>query len=514
MAGGDTGSQSTNRWLMLAVCVALGLALGFLGRRAMGSGDSGATVAAKTGQKAKSGREAEAVPPPPTAQSKDSVADIVADRTATRLGRIELWLLDADLADMERLWEGLKDAEGVTYRDMDALFIRWTAIDPGGAIAAAEGTKWAHIPWWGWARSEPEKTFRTALRERPQRLSMVMRSIGQSNPELAQRLAKEHPEALNSFSVEGVAYGLSQIDSQRAVEFGRSHGISASDQMETWANREPEGMLSWLARNEITLGLSSGASQGVKMAAREHPERIAEFIEMLPAGAVRQAMMREGINVLAVQDPEAALALVERTRGTGAETEWYGVLGTALAYEDVERSMELFAERAALGAAGPEDPQFADESRSGRGGANDYRAWALRLAETYPEEVIPLARELGGILEHHVVTSWMGRDPDGLGNWLQSEPAGDRRDGHIEQFATHLADSEIGDYVTALQWMSSITDEERRANGTRNVVLRMMDAERIPHGEALLNGPGLPAGVREAYERELEVRKIREGRAR
>ena len=31
-----------------------------------------------------------------------------ADRTATRLGRLELWLLDASETEMEDLWEALK----------------------------------------------------------------------------------------------------------------------------------------------------------------------------------------------------------------------------------------------------------------------------------------------------------------------------------------------------------------------------------------------------------------------
>ena len=472
----------------------------------MGSEDAVSEIPVNEEQKAKSVREPEAVPPPPRAVSGASIEDLVADRTATRLGRLELWLLDATETEMEDLWESLKDAEGVTYRDMDALFIRWTALNPGRAIAAAEGTTWAHIPWWGWARSEPEKAIATAMRERPERIDMIMRSIGQSRPELALRLIEQHPEELAGRGVTGITYGLAQSDPQRAVEFARRNGSSGSDQMETWATREPDAMFDWLERNEAGFDASNGAKQGIKMAAREHPERIAEFVERLRPGALQQEMMREGIAVLVTRDVDAAFALVERSHGLASEAEWYGVLGAALSQEDIERSMQLFEERVALGSPGGGEVIHHDNMSFSNDGSGVYQRWASNLAETYPEEVIEQVRQLDGNLETAIVGDWMQRDPDGLGNWLQSEPIGPERDRHIESFARHLADGEIRDYAAALNWYSEVSDGVRRTEGIRNVVVRLMNAQADPAGAALLRSGELPAEVMDIYREQLERR--------
>jgi hypothetical protein len=81
-------------------------------------------------------------------RSMESVSDLLANRTSSRLPRMTLWLLDANSEEIRELWETLKERDELDHKTGDLIMVHWTEIDPEGALAEVRGTGSENVAWW------------------------------------------------------------------------------------------------------------------------------------------------------------------------------------------------------------------------------------------------------------------------------------------------------------------------------------------------------------------------------
>ena len=392
-----------------------GLLAGIAGRQAVGlPGASGRSIATEREQGSKTGN-LQTDPGPARVRSQTSVEEILEDRSQFQYGHLALWLLDASSAEMEEMFRRMLEEEKFANRKVDLLMRHWTRIDLQRALEVAGGTKWERIAWWGWAKVEPEAALEAAI-ERRKHAALVLRGIGQIDPDLAMRLRERFPEASSHVSIDGIAYGLSQRNPQEAVEFARRHGHEAGDYLKEWARREPKALLDWCARNEVGENLTSGTRNALRTLVREHLDKVEKMVGELPLGRLRGELLRLTVEELAGEDAAGARALADREESTHARQGLYAAIGMGLMGADLGLSLELLREVSAMEAlAGGRSIRYPHGSTVH--GAGQVQSWVTNLATIDPEGTI-------SVLRASEEPSYQNLEGEVLGAWLQRDEAG------------------------------------------------------------------------------------------
>ena len=408
-------------------------------------------------------------------RSADTIDDLIENHTSARLPRMTLWLLDVSTDEMLDLWRALDERGELDMRTYDLILVHWTELDPRGAIAAAKESNLEGPAWWAWGRADPKLAMETVLRESPQYASSVLRSIGQFHIDLALQVMEQHPEALAHGSIEGIGSGLRRDDPERAVEFLRGHGQSASDAIKKWAEENPDSALAW-ARTNIS-GRSDGDVETlVAELVVEHPDRVQGWLETLPTGSLRGALAEEYIRHLADQDLDQALALANGEEGVQTRARLLAALGERLAYHRPDESLALLLDTISAQRAGTTAPGTAFDAESGQ----YLLSWGNQLLATRPEatmdKVAGLTADGGTNLAGSLMNTWMERDELAYARWLLDREPDTIRDLGTSALVSQLMGErgsnygEPPDYLSALEWASSIEDAKQRSSHLRKVV--------------------------------------------
>ncbi len=356
-------------------------------------------------------------------RSTDTLDDLAALHDDELYPRLALWLVDADAGDFEACWRILNAKPELEVRTIDLLFLRWTAVDPHGAIAAASGGKHAHIPWWAWAKNEPRRAFDYAREHQPDQLAAVLRGIGQTEPELAMRLLDEHPELKNSEHHHGILDGLSRHDPEAAVKYHAQLGsYYYSKPLEAWLREDPHAALKWFQENR-GIDRHGMVSQNIREALeREHPELLPELAVSLPPGVLRRELEAASFRQLALDDPDAALALARQSPSERIAVDGLSQVALSVLSDDPGRALEIFGEILKKGG----DPSHGvriktPDGRSSSSGGGVFPTLIQRIADIDPEGAITVAFGNSGWdnTTHNLASYWSRTDPEKFALWAK-----------------------------------------------------------------------------------------------
>lgn len=435
----------------------------------------------------------------------DSIEELIAEEGSSRLLRMTLWLIEASSDDIGELWQTLDEQDAIDHKTKDLIMIHWVERDPRAALAGAKKFGRESVAWWAWGRADPERALAAALREAPEHADSVMRSIGQFHIDLAMQLMEKHPEAVGWTSVEGIGSALAKEDPQRAVEFLRTRGHSAGDELKRWVERDPEAAVAWVGKN-MTGASSYDLDRFAEELAIEHPERVAGWLDTLPSGMLRRSLAREHLRHLCDRDMTAALAFARGQEGLGTKRELMSLVGVRLASENPAASIALFREARSL----PNDDAQTRNLSSNVTGANFINAWTDTLVQTNPDGLVRMAAESPNEGDqaylHGVMKKWMRWSEVAFAEWLIDHEPGPLREEGIAELSKHLIAqtntiyNKPPDFESSLYWASALADPTSRSHLMEHTIRTWVQRDSDGAAE-YFEAAAADAAGRELYER-------------
>lgn len=480
------------------------LVLGFAGGRMMRSHPAGETRAEAAedispppatpfGRSATPAGEAAAWSPMPDLRSTDTVEVLAALHEDELYERLALWLVDASVEDMAAWWSATKENEDLHFRFRDLVFMRWTALDPAGAVGAAAGTPYEHIPWWAWAKNDSDAAFREAMMRGGDRVGWVLRSIGQKDPERALRLLDEHPDLEPSTGLDGIVFGLTSRDPEAAVVLQHERGGGFdSTALEAWLRDDPHAAFDWFLRQrqEFGAGYPDGRQQAlIEALARENPELLGEFAAGLPAGALRRELEAAAFDHLLATEPERALATAADHPSPHVATRQ--LAKAALAADDPAVVRGVLSQILKINPNPLHDrhPIHVPGGQSMGGRTNDECALLMgRMIADDPHGLLDALlaadpEEPWTESAEHAASLWMARDPDAFGAWASGLEDENLRVKTLRRFMEYLRYS--GDYRAAMRHAAMLPD------GLREQELQLIEDDmKLNSPEGLKTRPG------------------------
>ena len=446
---------------LCTVALAIGAGMGLILERTQSTGVASTSEASQDIRKKSA--SGSSTPSPPTLRSTDTLEDILRADFPTRYARLALWSLDASGRDLEAMFGSLLEHEGTTPPLLNLLLAQWARVDPRRMIEVTRGSSQEDDAWLAWGMADPMTAYAAAKNEDEQRLAKVLQGIGMHNPELALRLAENHPGAMAWSTIGGITEGLGQTDPPRAAEFMRSFGNDDAGLILNWAQRDPGNLLEWCVENEHGTYMTEGVSMGLQTVAREHPERLPELLASLPSGQIRTRLLQAAMQELASHDIDAAIALVNQQDGEKHRRNLYAALGVALVAIDAESSVELFRSVTEQGFSLTPKTVLTPSSSFSEG-YGSAELWVRTLAPEAPRDTMDLVRGMEldsparARLEQSVAGEWLKRDEAEFSDWLREEPANSQRDELAMMLSQRLLSGREPDFESAVEWGASISE--------------------------------------------------------
>ena len=410
-----------------------------------------------------------------------------------------------DFSQIVKMLETFPNFEAKTT--LRTLFLaRWTETDAQAALAAAQSTADAQ--------------------NRQKAVLAVAKSWAKNDFDASLTWAQQLPASQDSSEIlQNVIATLAETDPQKAATLalempGRSRMVTARQVAEQWVQRDPDGLMAWLAglppgyvRTEVLTDISRSLAQA-------NPQKAAELLGSLPPSR-RTHFLDDIASSWAQDDLAGALDWAERLEGKERKfalisicQQWAETDPKAAAvYIQKTRPDVLYTVGWHWGA---NDPQAAIEwaNQSAKGEARDdmlngiFHAWGTSAPLDAANYVTSLpAGSLHDSAAERVVSSWAENDPRAAALWAVSIPEGDARQvafqnivlewGKNDFNATadwlktlHQNDSRdtaivtfanncLKDYgpSTALEWAQTITGDGVRNNSIKTIAQEWLKAD-------------------------------------
>lgn len=435
-----------------------------------------------------------------------------------RYGLIAMNVARADVNELAGLWETLCKQTPRDWPSAELVMLRWTALDPAGALAAAEknGDQAGDqaCAWRAWARHAPDAALAAARSsEFKPALSYVLLAIAKSNPDRAHALIAEFPNQGTAF-YSALAAGLCAEERfEEAMEMERKSSSMSSETLRAWAAKDPEAALHWLQENSLG---ANGLREKMLFDALlfHHPEKAQALLESLPPGSLRYRFQEAQINSLAASDPERATELARAEVSPSRKAALLASVGRALVDSDPIKALELLREISSAAeikdsAMISRHPGGSTSTGSSGGGGAPIDQFFKELAEVKPRETMAAAQELAAKsgapqLIYRAASIWSDRDRDGLIAWLPSYEAGPKRDAVIVMSVLQKTgpQSALSDFHQAaaalplIQQQSALNVTGR--NGSLNSFLGNWQRRDAEDFRRYLAGSDVPEIVRQA----------------
>jgi hypothetical protein len=303
------------------------------------------------------------------------------------------------------------------------LFMRWTELNPEGAMRAAEsiqaGSSAERVSkrsalqgaFLGWAESDSDSAWNYVLAHEgsPEQLQMIsafMWTVGASNPWKAAQYTEdiENPMTRN--------YARTALSRQ-------------------WGKSDPDAALAWVESINDELILRKILPVIIQSMAETDSERAFNLAIRAPDSLSRQRELDRVIRAVAESDPEKAFEFFQR-------------LPEGVNAENLVSSMSMTLTSASLEQA----EQLLVRISKGNVRNDSFRMFA---------------------------ESWSRKDPGAAQEWLGQLPAGDERDFAITGLARTIVQS---DPESALAWAASIDKEYIRNRTLRGLSHQWMNSDR------------------------------------
>lgn len=464
---------------MRRACVWVGaLVIGFLGgqwvyRQPSADATAGARdfIVPQRGFEGGPGRSGtKAVEVPPDLRSTDTLEVLLTVSHDELYERLALWLADSTVEDIAAYWSATKDLEAFPSRVRDLLFVMWTSLDPHGAIAAAQGTSSALTSWSAWARSDPRAAFAHALAHDPARVGDVLRSIGESDPELALQFLKEHPELPTDIAHHGIVQGLARNDPEAAFKFAFEHAqrFQNSEPIEAWVREDPHAVFDWILANLSNLPWQGDHQPVIATLSREHPELLAEFTAKLPPGSFRRRFEAAAFELLLATEPDKALEQARAHPSTLIATRQLTKIALLTVGKDPDKAITLLGEIMAkdpdfiFHRTGPISPDRFSHSTEV---SDEGLRLIVTLTKSDPQGTFdqmmaanPEGRWNGTI--RHAASTWISTDHDSFATWVEGQSDDALRMHAYQQLIGSMSHSR--NFEAATTYLERLDPEDRR----------------------------------------------------
>ncbi|MBB5350067.1 hypothetical protein HNR46_000288 [Haloferula luteola] len=284
-------------------------------------------------------------------RSSDDLESILRVDPGEEFERFALWIAGADAEEIASYWEAYRNRENRNNEVSDLIFIRWTAEDTDGAIAAAEGTSDEHYAWWAWACHDPDAALREALANHPDRINNVAWGIGEFHAKWLMEHFDKIPEENREMAIRGLVKWDDAADPESILDFLADQGRPADVRMfKSLVRKDPWAAFDWILSKSGNEMNYSGATieTFIHTVSLSHPDLLERMGEQMPAGRYRRAFDEVVFKQLMESDPDAALEKALATEAPKIAIERLCQTGEQWIQKDPEKAFEaavkLFAQ--------------------------------------------------------------------------------------------------------------------------------------------------------------------------
>jgi hypothetical protein len=414
------------------------------------------------------------VPPVPLdLRSSDTLEDLLALGPDDLYERLALWLVDASTDDMAAYWNATKALTDVPSKLRDLLFVRWTIHDPLGAIQAAADTPSSHIPWWAWAKNDPTAAFEHALAHDRGRLEIVMRAIGQSDPRLALKILRDHPDLPQASGLDGILFGLTRDDPEAAVKLAfENSNYHDHRPMEAWIRQDPHAAFAWYLDNRLLSAYFSNHHDEsfARVLTAENPDLLGELTSKLPDGALRRKFESVAFEQLLRSDPGKALQQARDNPSPVISTAQLSKIALLLANDDAPKARSLFAEIL------EKRPDFMYHETSSyypngasrsMDGQPDASLLIRQLVNSDPQETLQRLVDSAppgsfNNTTRQAASEWVGKEPDAFAEWTATQPDPSIRSQAYQMLIYHMTENR--NFESAIRYVTNLEESVQPAH--------------------------------------------------
>lgn len=370
-----------------------------------------------------------------------------------RMAETTLWSLQASPEKLREHWEAVMAAGEADGRELDHLMMLWVRRDPEGALEHTKGGEQEFRCLWGLAKLDSERALAEVDPKSLYNMTILLRGIGQTNPEFAMALREQYPNHTWHMVVQGIVDGLFDDDPEGALNYAISEGVGDNEKYRMWATRDPIRAFNWGLANEEFAGHLLDELLPVFLA--EDENHVNGEIDRLPTGEFKLELIAARAKLLAGTDPDSALQLVEDQEGSLGKKAVRNAIGEAVVHKDPVLAREILG--------------FLFEDEPHRTSSDLFRRnWVNTLIDEDPMGVLELAKEKGGsetpgranYLETGALKEWAKRDHDGAVDWLADQAEGEHRDRLSSALVNFQLERNIQDYSSLLDLMDGMKDRE------------------------------------------------------
>lgn len=385
------------------------------------------------------------------ARSSETLASLIEITDWTLYGRLALWLLDADEAEIAAYWQHDRQLAPREPAIVQLLFIQWTRLNPQAALAAVAGTEDEATAWWAWACHDPAAALASAIADHPSRVGDVARGIGEFHPAWLRAHLADLPAAERGKAMMAMKRWNDDTAPLETLEFFRQHGSPyAPESLAALIRKDPWAAYDWVLENAATSRFS-GADKlvglFVKNLSDQHPEVLQRLAKQAPSGALKLKLETAVFDLLLASDPAAALAEAKACKVPRIATQRLAAIGNTLVKTDPEQAFAIARE---LFAANPAALTQHDRTLYGKGQSSGYRFMAPGLSDF-----------LGGLMDSDPVRTM------GLQNWIEKKPGSVVDNSGFSDLAAKWASRDLPEFG---DWVNEQTDPAVRNAGAAVVI--------------------------------------------
>lgn len=471
--------------LFAGSCIA-GLALGYGAKLAAQRGSSDHPPATADADAPTKGRRdgkaggatgpvdlASVIPTAAKTRSTETLESLKADSTDL-YARLALWMVDASQEDVKAFWEHYRTQPNRSNDINDVIFINWARIDPLAATAAAKGTPDEHYAWWAWACHDPQAALDAAIATNPDRINNVTWGIGEFHPDWTMKHFDELPEGSRDNALRGLAKWDDREHPKEVMDFLKEKGYGSHSRLfKVLTLRDPWGAYDWIEENGKKISddpfqygnSDSMMNSFVNSMALYHPDVLKRVAENSPPGELRRKMEDKAFQSLLKVDLDAAAQQAEETKGSAVATSRLLAVGLQAVKSDPERAFE-YAKRVFEICPNPWENGVTVMSAGGgsqRWGTPDGQQMNQLLGsliEKDPRRAMELGSAGNTEVFGNVASLWVGRDPQGFADWVESQPQEKRQQGGTV-LVNHLMQQ--GDFSEAAEWATTFNESTQHS---------------------------------------------------
>ncbi len=403
-----------------------------------------------------------AIPP-----STDTGEILLALNDATLYPRLAAWLLGAGERDIAAYWNGYRTARNRKTYIVDLIFINWTRLNPGGAIAAVAGTKDNHFPWWAWTAHDPQAALSAVLASAPGMVDRVARGIGEFHPDWLLEHLDQIPEANRAGALALFKEQNGTEDPLASLKFMRENALGDDPgTFKKLVQKDPWEALDWLEQNpSLLVGYESAKNPLdilLETMIHDHPDDLERFAAQLPPGFMRRKMEAAAFDRLLATDPSAAMAQANATESTLIAAQCFAKIGLSLAKTDPEQAFGILEKLWGDSSRGSSERVVVEYP----GGSSAWGGYELigtgelleALAGKDPERLMQTDLETGRTVSS-VAGLWASHDIVSYSKWVDQQTDSAIRESALRPLINRLKG--MGQFSEAVDWTRGPGEAEK-----------------------------------------------------